>query len=274
MRARDQRVTELRRTLPRREGQKSSERRAARIGYRGDIAEKRVNPQFYPLSVLDRLNSAELDLLLARCVERRVVAGTLLFAQSAPRTGTLIVKQGLVRTYYSSPTGKEVTVGFWSDGDMVGGPDFFDECMHVWSGEAAEDSVVWVIKGRDLHELSASVPAIAECVIAALSFKLRWVSLLLQNMGTKSVRHRLAHLLVSLSDMYGVKCEEGIQIRYPFTQEDLANMICATRQWVSMTFRRFQQEGIVRVAKRRLVIRDMAGLRGMAREIPAGDAKD
>jgi len=200
------------------------------------------------------------------------VAGTLLFAQAAPRTGTFIVKQGLVRTYYSSPMGKEVTVGFWSDGDMVGGPDFFDECMHVWSGEAVEDSVVWVIKGHDLHELSVTVPAIAECVIAALSFKLRWVSLLLQNMGTESVRHRLAHLLVSLSDMYGVKCEEGIQIRYPFTQEDLANMICATRQWVSMTLRKFQQEGIVRVAKRRLVILDMAGLRGMAREIPGGDA--
>jgi len=243
-----------------------------RIAYRADTAGKTVSSQFYPLSILDRLSSVELDLLLARCVERRVVAGTLLFAQAAPRTGTFIVKQGLVRTYYSSPMGKEVTVGFWSDGDMVGGPDFFDECMHVWSGEAVEDSVVWVIKGHDLHELSVTVPAIAECVIAALSFKLRWVSLLLQNMGTESVRHRLAHLLVSLSDMYGVKCEEGIQIRYPFTQEDLANMICATRQWVSMTLRKFQQEGIVRVAKRRLVILDMAGLRGMAREIPGGDA--
>jgi len=101
-----------------------------------------------------------------------------------------------------------------------------------------------------------------------LSFKLRWVSLLLQNIGTESVRHRLAHLLMSLSDMYGVECEEGIQIRYPFTQEDLANMICATRQWVSMTFRRFQEEGIVQIAKRRLVILDMAGLRAITKEIP------
>lgn len=274
MGARKQQVTELRGILPKGEEPKSSDKRPVRVTYRGDPEGRTVNSQFYPLSVLDRLNSAELDLLLARCVERRVVAGTLLFAQSAPRTGTFIVKQGLVRTYYSSPMGKEVTVGFWSDGDMVGGPDFFDECMHVWSGEAAEDSVVWVIKGQDLHELSVRVPAIAECVIVALSFKLRWVSLLLQNMGTESVRHRLAHLLVSLSDMYGVKCEDGIQIRYPFTQEDLANMICATRQWVSMTFRKFQQEGIVRVAKRRLVILDMAGLRRMARAIPEGGPSD
>lgn len=222
-----------------------------------------------PVSLLHRLNAAELDLLLARCVERRVLAGTLLFAQSAPHTATFIVKEGLVRTYYSSPMGKEVTVGFWSAGDLAGGPNFFDESVHVWSGEAAEDSVIWAIKGRDLHELSMTVPEIAECIIAALSFKLQWVSLLLQNMGTESVRHRLAHLLVSLSDMYGAKCAEGIQIRYPFTQEDLASMICATRQWVSMTFRRFQEEGLVRVAKRRLVILDMNGLRRIAKKLPA-----
>jgi CRP-like cAMP-binding protein len=231
---------------------------------------RHVPPQSRPLSVLDRLTSRELKALLARCVERQVAAGTPLFAQGSPHTATFIVKRGLVRTYYASPRGKEVTVGFWTDGDMVGGPDFFEESMHVWSGEAAEDSAVWAIKGRDLRELSMRVPAIAECVIAALSFKLNWVSRLLQNMGTQSVRHRLAHLLVSLSDMYGVAGDEGIRIRYPFTQEDLANMICATRQWVNMTFRRLQQEGIVRVVKRRLVILDIEGLCAIARENPEG----
>lgn len=222
-----------------------------------------------PLSMFDRLEPADLELLAARCVERRVAAGTLLFAQSAPHTATFIVKHGLVRTYYSSPMGKEVTVGFWAAGDFAGLPNSSDESAHIWSGEAAEDSVVWAIKARDLHELTLTVPAIADCLIAALGFKLSWVSLLLQNMGTESVRHRLAHLLVALSEMYGTKGDGGVQIRYPFTQEDLASMICATRQWVSTTFRRFQQEGLVRIAKRRLVILDMDGLRRIAKQMPA-----
>ena len=268
MKLRVRHAIELGKTPPNGRGQKGFDRRAVHVASRGDVVSKPAEVKSYPLSLLNRLNDHELDLLLVRCLERQVVAGTSLFAQAAPHTATIIVKQGLVRTYYLSPRGKEVTVGFWSDGDMVGGPEFFDGGMHVWSGEAAEDSVLWLIKGHDLHELSIKVPAIADCVIAALSFKLRWVSLLLQNIGTESVRHRLAHLLMSLSDMYGVECEEGIQIRYPFTQEDLANMICATRQWVSMTFRRFQEEGIVQIAKRRLVILDMAGLRAITKEIP------
>ena len=164
--------------------------------------------------------------------------------------------------------GKEVTVGYWASGDMAGGPHFFDDGLHLWSGEAVEDSVVWAIKGHDLRELSMRIPAVAECVIAALTFKLRWVSLLLQNMGTESVSHRLAHLLVALSEMYGVEHEQGIQIRYSFTQEDLANMICATRQWVSTTFKQFQRDGIVRVDRRHLLIMDMPALRKLMKKIP------
>lgn len=242
---------------------------AGRLAIRDFAKDARDGASALPLSLLNRLSPAELDLLLAHCVERRVAAGTTLFTQSAPHTATFIVKEGLVRTYYLSPMGKEVTVGFWAVGDLAGGPNFFEDSVHIWSGEAAEDSVVWAIKGRDLQKLSLSVPAIAECVIAALSFKLRWVSLLLQNMGTESVRHRLAHLLLALSEMYGVKGEQGIEIRYPFTQEDLASMICATRQWVSMTFRRFQQEGLVRIAKRRLIILDPDGLHRTVKKLPA-----
>jgi len=229
------------------------------------------NRESQPLSVLDRLNGHELGLLLARCSERRIAAGSALFVQASPRTATFIVKSGLIRTYYSSPMGKEVTVGFWSTGDMTGGPHFFDDGLHLWSGQAVEDSVVWAIKGNDLRELSAQVPAIAECIIAALSFKLRWISLLWQSMGTESVSHRLAHLLVALSETYGAKCEAGIQIRYAFTQEDLANMIGATRQWVSMTFKRFQRDGIARIENRRLLILDMPALQKIARKRPEED---
>ena len=213
------------------------------------------------ISIFDKLNSRERSLLLTCCVERTVKAGSILFSQATLHTSNWLIKDGLIRTYYSSPMGREITAGFWGEGSIVGGPNFFgDNSFHVWSGDTVKDSVLLAIKGCDLKSLSVEVPAIAEYVIDALSFKLHWVSLLLQTVSTESVCHRLAHLLVSLSEMYGIECEEGILITHPFTQEDLANMVSATRQWVSMTFGRFQQEGIVCIKKRRLVIIDMAKL--------------
>ena len=226
------------------------------------------------LNLFENLSDSECSLLLARCTERNIAAGSTVFAQAGSHTATFLVKSGLVRTYYCSPTGKEITVAYWSAGDIVGGPHFFDDYgVHVWTGDAVENSVVLAIKGRDLRELSARIPAIAECVIDSLSFKLHWVSLLLQTRCTESVCHRLANMLVRLSEMYGVECEDGILIRYPFTQEDLANMVGATRQWVNMTFGQFQRDGFVRIKKRRLVILDVARLRRMTTESAASPVK-
>lgn len=203
-------------------------------------------------------------MLLSKCIERSVAAGDHLFRQTTKHIETFIVKQGLVRTYHLSPSGKEITVGYWSAGDMVGGPDFLEECNHIWSCEAVEDSVLWVIKGQDLAELALQIPALSRCLMIALTFKLRWVCLLLQNMGTESARHRLAHLLVSLCEVYGDKHEDGILIRYAFTQDEFANMICTTRQWVNIIMQQFQHEGILRFVKRRLLICDLIALRKIA----------
>tara|TARA_R110002049_G_scaffold240437_3_gene414216 strand:- start:691 stop:1290 length:600 start_codon:yes stop_codon:yes gene_type:complete len=199
-------------------------------------------------------------------VEQRVAAGDHVFRQATRHAETFIVKQGLVRTYHLSPSGKEITVGYWAAGDMVGGPDFFEEHKHIWSCEAAEDSVLWMIKGQDLYDLTLKIPALSKCVVIALSFKLRWVSLLLQNMGTECARHRLAHLLASLCEMYGDEYEDGMRIRYAFTQEEFANMICTTRQWVNSILGEFQQEGILRIEKRRLIICDLIALQKIVNE--------
>lgn len=213
-----------------------------------------------PLCLVDMLNDQEKTLVSERCTTRCVAPGTTLFLQATARTETFLIRKGLVRTYYISPHGKEVTVGYWSAGDIVGGPDFYGKCKHIWSCEAIEVTEVWAIKGHDLQELARAVPAVAECIVIALSFKLRWVSLLLQNMGTESVSHRLAFLMLSLGKMYGVTCSEGVKIRYLFTQEELANMICATRQWVSVTFKRFQRDGIIKISSRYIILSDIVAL--------------
>jgi len=68
------------------------------------------------------------------------------------------------------------------------------------------------------------------------------------------VTQRLATLLLQLSETYGQSTHDGVMIRYPFNQADLASMVGTSRPWVSTTFGRLQREGIVAVRKRRMVI--------------------
>lgn len=226
--------------------------------HKTSIQNRRTSPKAArQCNILATLNDAERGLLLRHCIRQEFNPGSNLFAQGQRHSLNFIIESGLVRTFHSSPTGKEITLAYWKEGDLIGGPNFFDDSdssRHVWSAETMESTRVLAISGRDLKHLTMTTPKIAECVIDALSFKLLWLSLLLQMLGTKSVSKRLAQLLLQLSALYGVESRDGVEIRYSFTQEDLANMVGATRQWVSSTLSRFQREKIIHIGKRKLLI--------------------
>jgi CRP/FNR family transcriptional regulator, cyclic AMP receptor protein len=203
------------------------------------------------------LSEAETAAFLAQCSERHVPQHKAIFSQGRKHT-TFLIKEGLVRTFYVSPSGKEITLAYWSAGEMIGGPYFFDDQRkNIWSAQATEDSVVLAIDGAQLQLLARRIPALALFLIESLSFKLHWVSLLLQTLGTEFVHCRLAILLLRLAELYGEPSDDAIVIRYNFTQSDLGAMVGATRQWVSTALGRLQREGIVRLYKRRLYILDL-----------------
>jgi CRP-like cAMP-binding protein len=110
------------------------------------------------------------------------------------------------------------------------------------------------ILDADLRTLIASVPELAVALVEALSFKVQWLSGLVQVLGTESVSSRLAHLLDTLCELYGVASNQGIAIDAPFTHEDLAAMVGASRQWVTMALARFQERGVLKLGKRRIEV--------------------
>ena len=199
---------------------------------------------------------------LAKCKEQRFKAGAHLFSQNERYTTTYLIRSGLVRTYYVSPTGKEITIAYWSDLALVGGPNVFDEhSTHIWSAQVVTDAVALAIRGRDLEDISIKIPALAHYLIDTLTFKLHWVSVLLQTFGTESVRLRLAHLLLQLGQHYGIECAGGTMIKHQFSHEELARMVGATRTWVSLTLSSFRKDGILGFSSRHVVIRDHDALR-------------
>lgn len=211
--------------------------------------------------ILQKLSASARAQFLDMCQEKRLAAGEHLFDQGTRHARTYLIKKGLVRTYYLAASGREITLAYWSDGDLVGGPDFLGGHDHIWSARAIEPTDVLAISGTDLNELSRRYPDVALSVIAALSFKLRWISLLLQIHCTESVVQRLAHLLVMLGEMYGVPEQDGILIRHHFSQTDLATIAGASRQWVSKTLHELQDAGKIGLQNRQIVIRDIEGLR-------------
>jgi CRP/FNR family cyclic AMP-dependent transcriptional regulator len=217
------------------------------------------------LDLFSEISAEERDLFLARCSRQNFQPGANLFSQNEPYTKSYLIRSGMVRTYYVAPSGKEITIAYWNEGALVGGPSVFRERqLHIWSAQAVTEVVAEQIKGQDLEDLCMRIPRLAHYLIETLSYKLYWVSVLLQAFGTQTVRARVAYLLVQLGERHGEKCARGVLIAQHFSHEELARMVGATRSWVTLALKNLRSEEIIGTEGRDLVILDLDRLRKTA----------
>ncbi len=200
--------------------------------------------------MLDRLSAS--DLAAVRLASRVFTAGPGedVFVQGASHNGIFLIEEGRVRTYYVGPSGKELTLAYWTPGHFVGGPEVFGRGTHMWSAVTVDTTRLAHLPGSAVRHLAETIPAFALALIDALVAKGKFYSALAQMLGTRSVTARLAQLLLILSDTDGA----SRRIDRKITHEQLAGIIGSTRQWVTATLARYQRRGIIKISDDRIVI--------------------
>ena len=214
------------------------------------------SPRFF-----DRLTEAQRQAVSSSSRPIRVKRGELLFRQASPHGGIYIIRKGRIRTFFVAPNGREITLGYWSASHFVGGPEVFGGGAHVWSGMAMLDSEVLHLDRPQLVLLIQEIPSFAMALIEGLVFKGQCFSSLVQMLGTRSASSRLAHMLLNLSEIHGRDVASETWIMRTFTHDELASMIGVTRQWVSITLKKFRDDGVIRSDGRRLIVTDSQKLR-------------
>lgn len=222
-------------------------------------------PTQRPPSLSD-LPKAAAEKLRARCRLTTVKAGQAIFRQGAVHRSSYVVQEGLVRTYYTAATGREITLAYWSEGDLIGGPNFLGGGQHIWNATVVGSGKMLAISDQDLRQLAESDPEILRWLTDILSFKLRWLSILFQIHGTESVRQRLAKLLVMLCEIYGESDGVGIVIKHKISQSNLATLAGASRQWTNRTLGELKDEGMLEITGRRIRILDLERLGAISSE--------
>jgi CRP/FNR family transcriptional regulator, cyclic AMP receptor protein len=208
-----------------------------------------------PPSLLQHLSAEEHEIVLRQGRRRVFYRGQTLFGQGSRHDGIFLIEAGRIRVFYTAPSQREITLAYWLPGHFVGGPEIFGGGVHQWSGVASSNSSVVHLPGKTLRQLVVEVPRLAIGLIEGLTFKGKCYSALAQMLGTRSVTERLAQLLLHLVDLYGVENAKGVLISAAFTHADLAHMVGATRQWVTISLRRLQDKEVLISDKSRIIVR-------------------
>jgi CRP-like cAMP-binding protein len=207
-----------------------------------------------PPPLMDKLTIREREIVLKLGRRKVLSRGQTIFSQGAKHDGIFLIESGRIRVFYSSPLGREITLAYWHAGNFVGGPEVFDTGIHQWSGVASSNCSVVQLPGKELRALAVEIPNLAIGLIEGLAFKGKCYSTLAQMLGTRSITQRLAHLLLHLMELYGVEDPDGVVIAAAFTHADLAHMVGATRQWVTISLKRMQKKRIVLTKRSQIVV--------------------
>ena len=186
--------------------------------------------------------------------------GQSIFHQGDSHTGVWIIEAGRARSYYVGPSGREITLAYWTAGHFIGGPEVFGRGRHVWSGDAIEDCEMIFLSGTSLQKLVREVPDVAVAVIHGLIAKGKCYSALIQMLGTRSVTERLRQFLVIFADTHGRHEGKAIIIDRTITYEQIAFIVGATRQWVTQTLDKLRAQGVLEITRSEIIIHDFDAL--------------
>lgn len=203
---------------------------------------------------LDALKPEEWTKLRAHGRRLTFSTGQAIFTQGDQHGGIFIIESGQVRVFYTAPSGREITLAYWTSGNFIGGPEMTGGGTHIWSGEALSDCEILYVPATALRQLVVEMPNFALCLLQGLTAKGKCYSAMAQMLGTRSVIERLAQFLMNLAELHGVRDGRAIIINAKVTHDQIAAMVGSTRQWVTMMMKRFQKEGLVTVRPRHIRI--------------------
>ncbi|MCV6596084.1 MAG: Crp/Fnr family transcriptional regulator [Mangrovicoccus sp.] len=186
--------------------------------------------------------------------------GEGVFFQGDPHTGVWVIEKGSVRSFYTGPSGREITLAYWTAGHFIGGPEVFGRGRHIWSADALEPVELLFLSGMSLRKLVCDIPDVALAVIDGLIAKGKCYSALLQMLATRSVSERLRQLLAILADTYGRQEEGATIIDRSITYEQIATMVGGTRQWVTQSLDKLEAEGVLAINRREIRIYQLGAL--------------
>jgi CRP/FNR family transcriptional regulator, cyclic AMP receptor protein len=229
--------------------------RAARVeGAARDLTGPRY-PRF-----LEMLGTEDRNLLLARAIKRSIRKGQLLYHQGDASEHVFIVLRGIIRIHYLSGDGHSLTTMYYREGMVVGAHGCTEwSGNHSWSAESAVDSQVLCLRRVDLIALTdSSLPAL-KCLMAVAEFKAEQLKRVIKILATPKLEERILIALRTIGEVYGVQREDGIEIGNQFTRQEIAEMMGASRQSVTMLMLGLEKSGHIRREGRKIFICAEAG---------------
>ena len=201
---------------------------------------------------------------ILRCAYvKRYKDGDLIAARGDLAEEWLACARGAVRVSSTSVSGKLITFAYLEPGIWFGDVAILDGDRRTHDGYAHGDTTMLCVARADFRKILSEHVELYDALLRLQARRIRQLFGLVEDLNTLPLRARLAKQLTHLVRSYGVSSlADGNEMRIglQLAQEEVAQLLGASRQRVNQELKAMEREGVIRIEPGGLVVRDRQAL--------------
>jgi CRP-like cAMP-binding protein len=187
----------------------------------------------------------------------KISKGSVLFAEGADGDHLYVIVEGKLKLGTSSGDGRENLLSILGPGEMFGELSLFDPGPRTSTATAVTDAKLLSLGQAKLLPWLRENPDVALHLLARLAQRLRRTNEAVGDLVFSDVPGRVAKALIDLGERFGKKTDEGLYVHHDLTQEELAQLVGASRETVNKALADFAGRNWLKLDGRAVLITDL-----------------
>ncbi len=215
-------------------------------------------------NLLQTMNDEEMKSMSETVLEDEVRKKQPIYLQGDPSETLYFLKKGLVKLSRLDESGKEITLTLLEPGEVFGELGIFDNSPRETTAVALEDCLICAIRRNDFEKLMEKKSDISFKLSKLMGLRLRHIESRIQELMFRDVPSRLASLLLRLAAKHPREMKRGLRINIKLSQQELANLVGATREMTSSVLNVFKRNGWIDIESKYIYIINRSQLEKIA----------
>ena len=190
----------------------------------------------------------------------KIAKGSILFKEGDDGEHLYVIIDGKLKLGTSSGDGRENLLSILGPGEMFGELSLFDPGPRTSTATAVTDAKLLSLGHEKVIPWLKQNPEVSLQLLTRLSQRLRRTNEAVGDLVFSDVPGRVAKALIDLGDRFGNTTPEGLLVNHDLTQEELAQLVGASRETVNKALADFAGRGWLKLDGRSVLITDVERL--------------
>lgn len=206
------------------------------------------------------LDDAQAASLRASMDSVKINKGGILFKEGDEGEHVYVIVDGKLKLGTSSGDGRENLLSILGPGEMFGELSLFDPGPRTSTATAVTDAKLLSLSHEKLIPWLKGNPEVSLQLLARMAQRLRRTNEAVGDLVFSDVPGRVAKALIDLGSRFGKKTDAGLFVHHDLTQEELAQLVGASRETVNKALADFAGRGWLKLDGRAVLITDVERL--------------